>query len=49
MGRKVVEVKGDGKRATSVHLDDGAVLSADVVLVGAGVLPSTKFLEGTGI
>jgi len=47
--RKVSEIKGDGKNATSVVLDDGTEIKADLVLVGAGVLPATKFLEGSGI
>jgi NAD(P)H-nitrite reductase large subunit len=47
--KRVVEIKGDGKNATSVVLDDGSELPADLVIVGAGVLPATKFLEGSGI
>lgn len=42
--RKVSEIKGDGKNANGVVLDDGTVIEADLVLVGAGVLPATKFL-----
>lgn len=49
MGRKVVEIKGSGDEAKSVVLDDGTEIPADLVLVGAGVLPATKFLEGSGI
>jgi 3-phenylpropionate/trans-cinnamate dioxygenase ferredoxin reductase component len=47
--RRVSEIKGDNNTASSVVLDDGTVLQADLVLVGAGVLPATKFLEGSGI
>lgn len=47
--RKVVEIKGDGQKATHVVLDDGTILEADLVLVGAGVQPATKFLAGSGI
>ena len=47
--RKVVEIKGDGNIANSVVLDDGTEIGADLILVGAGVLPATKFLEGSGI
>jgi NAD(P)H-nitrite reductase large subunit len=45
----VSEIKGDGKNAHTVVLDDGTELKTDLVLVGAGVLPATKFLEGSGI
>lgn len=47
--RKVAEIKGNGRRATAVVLDDGSEIQADLVLVGAGVLPATKFLEGSGV
>lgn len=47
--RKVTEIKGDGKEAHTVVLDDGTEIKADLVLVGAGVLPATKFLDGSGI
>lgn len=49
MGRKLAEIKGDGHRATAVVLDDGTTIEADLILVGFGVLPATKFLEGSGI
>jgi apoptosis-inducing factor 3 len=49
MGRKVTEIRGADGNATSVILDDGTELAADLVLVGAGVLPATKFLQGSGI
>ena len=49
MGHKVTEIKGEGENATSVILDDGTEIEADLILVGAGVLPATKFLEGSGI
>lgn len=45
----MTEIKGSGNQAKSVVLDDGTELSSDLILVGAGVLPATKFLEGTGI
>jgi len=48
-GRKVSEIKGSGNSASSVVLDDGTEIKADLILVGAGVLPATKFLEGTEI
>jgi NADPH-dependent 2,4-dienoyl-CoA reductase/sulfur reductase-like enzyme len=36
-------------RVESVHLADGTVLEADVVVVGIGVVPSTGWLEGSGL
>ena len=45
LGRKVVEIKGTDGKATSVLLDDGTELAADLVLVGAGALPATEFLS----
>lgn len=47
--RKVTEIRGEGKEAKTVVLDDGTEINADLVLVGAGVLPATKFLDGSGI
>ena len=48
-GRRVAEIKGNGTTATTVVLDNGTELTADLILVGAGVLPATKFLQGSGI
>lgn len=44
MSRKVVEILGDGKNAHTVVLDDGTKIQTDLMLLGAGVFPSTKFL-----
>lgn len=49
LGRKFTEIKGSGDQAQSVVLDDGTEIEADLILVGTGVLPATKFLEGSGI
>ena len=49
MGRKFTEIKGADGKATSVVLDDGTEIEADLVLLGLGVLPATKFLQGSGI
>jgi len=32
-----------------VELEDGEVLGADAVVIGAGVLPNTRFVEGTAL
>ena len=38
-----------GSARLEVHLRDGEVLDADVVVVGIGVSPSTGWLEGSGL
>lgn len=49
MNRKVVEIKGDDNIAHTVVLDDGTEIKADLLLIGAGVFPSTQFLKDSGI
>jgi NADPH-dependent 2,4-dienoyl-CoA reductase/sulfur reductase-like enzyme len=46
-----VGVKGfeGGDRVERVVLDDGGVVEADVVVVGIGVFPETRWLESSGI
>ena len=36
-------------RVERVRLSDGSTLDADVVVVGIGVVPNTKWLEGSGL
>lgn len=48
-GKKATQIKGVDGKATAVVLDDGSELAADLVLVGAGALPATKFLAGSGV
>jgi NADPH-dependent 2,4-dienoyl-CoA reductase/sulfur reductase-like enzyme len=38
-----------GARVERVRLSDGTMLDADVVVVGIGVMPNTKWLEGSGL
>ena len=38
-----------GARVEGVHLDDGLLIPADVVVVGIGVTPETRWLEGSGL
>lgn len=47
---RVAEVVGspDG-RVTGVRLDDARVIDAGLVVVGAGVVPNTEWLEGSGV
>jgi len=48
VGVGVAGVRGK-RRVTEVQLTDGSVLSADTVLVGAGCLPVTDWLVGSGL
>jgi len=36
-------------RTEGVELDDGSLLRADVIVVGIGVVPTTEWLEGSGL
>ncbi|ORY86981.1 hypothetical protein BCR37DRAFT_376319 [Protomyces lactucae-debilis] len=38
-----------GKSATHVVLKDGTKLPADLIILGVGVAPATKFLDGSGL
>jgi len=48
LGVTFERVEGDG-RVESVHLADGEVIDADVVLVAIGVVPETRWLEGSAL
>ena len=48
LGVGVERVEGDG-RVERVHLADGSVLDADVIVVGIGVIPNVAWLEGNGL
>jgi NADPH-dependent 2,4-dienoyl-CoA reductase/sulfur reductase-like enzyme len=48
LGVGVDRIVGSG-RVEQVHLADGSVLDADVVVVGIGVVPSTGWLDGSGL
>jgi 3-phenylpropionate/trans-cinnamate dioxygenase ferredoxin reductase component len=49
-GRGVQEIGGDGDgRVTSVVLDDGTQLAADVVVVGIGIRPNVELAESAGL
>ncbi len=47
-GTGVRAIEGDA-HVERVVLDDGAVIEADLVVVGIGVTPSTSWLEGSGL
>jgi NADPH-dependent 2,4-dienoyl-CoA reductase/sulfur reductase-like enzyme/nitrite reductase/ring-hydroxylating ferredoxin subunit len=48
LGRGVSQLAGEA-RVESVVLDDGTVLEADLVVVGAGVEPVTDFVRGADV
>lgn len=43
---KEFKVDEDGK-VTSVNLADGTILPADIVIIGAGVVPALGFIKNT--
>jgi 3-phenylpropionate/trans-cinnamate dioxygenase ferredoxin reductase subunit len=48
MGERVAAFRGAG-RVEQVATASGAVLEADLVVVGVGVVPETGYLEGSGV
>jgi NADPH-dependent 2,4-dienoyl-CoA reductase/sulfur reductase-like enzyme len=46
---KATPAQGNEKAVGAVHLKDGTVLPADVVVLGVGVRPATDFLKGSGM
>jgi NADPH-dependent 2,4-dienoyl-CoA reductase/sulfur reductase-like enzyme len=49
-GVQVAAIDGDGSgQVRGVRLGDGSTVDADVVVVGAGVVPETAWLEGSGL
>jgi 3-phenylpropionate/trans-cinnamate dioxygenase ferredoxin reductase component len=49
LGASVTGIDGQNGRARGVLLDDGAVLPADLVVVGIGVVPRTELAEQLGL
>ncbi len=50
LGCKVLAVEArDGGHSCAVHLEDGRVLQADLLLVATGVKPATDWLAGSGV
>jgi NADPH-dependent 2,4-dienoyl-CoA reductase/sulfur reductase-like enzyme len=47
-GVQVEAIEG-GTRVERVRLGDGSAVEADVVVVGVGVVPETRWLEGSGL
>jgi NADPH-dependent 2,4-dienoyl-CoA reductase/sulfur reductase-like enzyme len=48
LGVQVAGIEGDGV-VRGVRLGDGALVEADVVVVGVGVAPATQWLDGSGL
>ncbi len=48
LGRTVSRIKGDGK-VEEVELDDGAIIPAELVVLGVGAEPVLDYLDGTGL
>jgi 3-phenylpropionate/trans-cinnamate dioxygenase ferredoxin reductase subunit len=48
LGTGIAELIGEG-RVEAVRLADGSIVRADVVVAGIGVVPSTGWLEGSGL
>jgi 3-phenylpropionate/trans-cinnamate dioxygenase ferredoxin reductase subunit len=48
LGVGVASIEGE-TRAESVRLTDGSVVAADIVVVGVGVVPETRWLENSGL
>ena len=48
LGVGVAALEG-GSRVERVHLQDGSKVAADIVVVGIGAIPETRWLEGSGL
>jgi len=48
-GTSQVRLFRGNNKVNGVELEDGEVLPADAVIVGAGVLPNTRFVEGVSL
>ncbi len=48
-GHTVTEFRGSGGRVTSVLLDDGSEVPADVVIVAIGITPATELASAAGL
>jgi len=46
LARKVVNTKSDGGNITALELDDGEIISCDMVIMAVGVRAATAFLAG---
>ncbi len=46
LGRQVSSINGDGKKVTSITLDNGTEIEADGVFIFVGIEPNSSILEG---
>jgi len=46
MNAKLKRYVGEGGKVSGVELESGEVLACDLVVLGAGIIPATAFLEG---
>ncbi|XP_034025254.1 LOW QUALITY PROTEIN: apoptosis-inducing factor 3-like [Thalassophryne amazonica] len=49
MNDSVAEIRGENNKVKAVVLKSGAVLNADVVILGIGVIPNSDFLVGSEV
>jgi 3-phenylpropionate/trans-cinnamate dioxygenase ferredoxin reductase component len=45
----ITAIKGDGDKVTSVALNDGTIMPADMVLIGIGLVPSDELARAAGL
>lgn len=49
MNDQIEEIRGENGKVKEVVLKSGAILEADVVIAGIGVIPNTEFLKGSQV
>lgn len=47
--REHVNLESNVQRAQSIELTDGTIIDADIIVVGIGVVPTTQWLEDSGL
>ncbi|CAN5782559.1 FAD-dependent oxidoreductase [soil metagenome] len=49
LGVSATRLRGEGGKVTAVELGDGTEIACDAVVVGIGIIPTTDWLEDSGI